>query len=194
MEQARGPYDRPLPETLGLVAGNIQLNLRQYLVNHFVLAPVLIWAGHTPIRQGDAPSLPAPARYAIWGTELLLLALAVWQALVMLTQPTNRGELPPLREARPPLARLHPPSVFDKDNANRQRSAEAPANVARDGGLAALALSFVGIVVFLTAIHVIIAVDERFTTPALGLIGVFAGARAARLVRARQHVAVGYAG
>jgi hypothetical protein len=55
-------------------------------------------------------------------------------------------------------------------------------------------LSFLGIVVFLTAMHVIIAVDERFTTPALGLIGVFAGARAAQLVRARQRVAVRYAG
>ncbi|MBV9169479.1 MAG: hypothetical protein JOZ81_05280, partial [Chloroflexi bacterium] len=55
MEQARGPYERPLGETLPLAAQNVQLNLRQYLVNHLVLAPVLIWAGHTPLRQADAP-------------------------------------------------------------------------------------------------------------------------------------------
>src|SRR5262249_7972681 len=53
MEQARGPYERPLGETLSLAAGNVELNLRQYLVNHLVQAPILIWAGRTPVRQGD---------------------------------------------------------------------------------------------------------------------------------------------
>jgi hypothetical protein len=42
-------------------------------------------------------------------------------------------------------------------------------------------------------VHVLIAVDERFTPPALPLIGLFAGARLALLVRARQRLAVGYA-
>ena len=77
MEQSRGPYERPLLETLGLMAGNIQLNTRQYLVNHIVLAPILIWAGHTPVRQADAPRLPASVRYLIWGAELALLLLAL---------------------------------------------------------------------------------------------------------------------
>jgi 4-amino-4-deoxy-L-arabinose transferase-like glycosyltransferase len=147
MEQARGPYERPLAETLGLVAGNVQLNLRQYLVNHVVLAPILIWAGHTPVRQADASRLPSSARYVIWGAELLLLLLALWQAI--------RG----LREA----------DTF------------------------AIGLSFLGVVLFLTAVHVIIAVDERFTTPALPLVGLFAGARIAQLLGARQRVAVGFA-
>jgi hypothetical protein len=147
MEQARGPYERPLPETLGLMAGNIQLNLRQYLVNHLVLAPALIWAGHTPVRQADAPNLPASGRYAMWAAELLLLILALWQAVVAL------------------------------------RSRET----------AALGTSFLAVVVFLTAVHTVIAVDERFTTPALPLIGLLAGARIALLLRARQRVAVSYA-
>jgi 4-amino-4-deoxy-L-arabinose transferase-like glycosyltransferase len=149
MEQARGPYERPLPETLGLVAGNIQLNLRQYLVNHAVLAPILIWAGHTPVRQADATRLPSSMRYLIWGAELVLLVLAVWQAI--------RG--------------------------------------LRDEATLALSLSFLGVVLFLTGVHVIIGVDERFTTPALPLVGLFAGARLAQLVGARQRVvAVRYAG
>jgi hypothetical protein len=147
MEQARGPYERPLLETLGLVAGNIQLNLRQYLVNHAVLAPILIWAGHTPVRQADAPRLPSSARYVIWAAEIALLVLAIWQAV--------RG--------------------------------------LRDNDTRAMSLSFLGVVVFLTVVHVVIAVDERFTTPALPLIGLFAGARVAQLLRARQRVAVGYA-
>ena len=138
MQQARGPYERPLGETLGLAAGNVQLNLRQYLVNHLVLAPVLIWAGHTPVRQADVPHLPASGRYAIWAAELALLALALWQAILAL-----RGD------ARRPTA--------------------------------ALALSFVAVVVFLTVVHVVIAVDERFTTPALPLVGLLAGARLASL-------------
>jgi hypothetical protein len=149
MEQARGPYERPVAETLGLVAGNIQLNARQYTVNHLALAPVLIWAGHTPVRQADAPRLPASARYVIWGTELLLLMLALWQSALALRQP--------------------------------------------DPAVLALGLSFLAIVLFLTVVHIVIAVDERFTTPALPLIGVFAGARMGQLLRARRQVAVGYA-
>jgi hypothetical protein len=147
MEQARGPYERPLLETLGLAWGNIQLNARQYLVNHAVLAPVLIWAGHTPVRQADAPHLPASARYAIWAAELGLLLLALWQA----------------------VRALRDPDTF------------------------ALGLSFLGVVLFLTAVHIVIAVDERFTTPALPLVGLFAGARLAQLSHARPRVAVGYA-
>jgi hypothetical protein len=138
MQQARGPYERPLGETLGLAVGNVRLNPRQYLVNHLVLAPVLIWAGHTPVRQADAPHLPASGRYAIWAAELARLALALWQAVLAL-----------------------------RDDARRPS--------------AALALSLVAVVVFLTAVHIVIAVDERFTTPALPLVGVLAGARLAGL-------------
>jgi hypothetical protein len=147
MEQARGPYERPLGETLGMAAENIRLNLRQYMVNHLVLAPVLIWAGHTPVRQADAPRLPSSARYAIWAAELALLLLALWQA-VRSVGDSSRG---------------------------------------------ALALSLLGVVVFLSAVHILIAVDERFTTPALPLIGLFAGVRLAELVGSRQRVAVRYA-
>jgi 4-amino-4-deoxy-L-arabinose transferase-like glycosyltransferase len=147
IEQTRGPYERPLFETLSLAAGNVQLNLRQYLVNHVVLAPILIWAGRTPVRQADAPRLPSSARYLIWAAEIALLLLAVWQAV--------RG--------------------------------------LRDEDTLAMSLSFLGVVAFLTAVHVVIGVDERFTTPALPLIGLFAGARVAQLLRARQPVAVGYA-
>jgi hypothetical protein len=148
MEQARGPYERPLGETIQLASDNIRLNLRQYLVNHFALAPILIWAGHTPVRQGDVASLPSSARYLIWAAELALLLLALWQGVLAL----------------------------------------------RDRRTVALALSFLGIVLFLTAVHVVIAVDERFTIPALPLVGLFAGARLALLVRARKTLAVGYAG
>jgi hypothetical protein len=144
MEQSRGPYERPLPETLSLASENIRLNLRQYLVNHVVLAPVLIWAGRTPIRQADTPRLPTSARYLIWAAELALLLLAVWQAVR---------------------------ALWDEETF-------------------ALSLSFLAVVLFLTAVHVIIAVDERFTTPALPLIGLFAGARIAELVRARQRFPV----
>jgi hypothetical protein len=147
MEQVRGPYERPLPETLGLAWGNIQLNVRQYLVNHAVLAPLLIWAGHTPVRQADAPHLPSSARYAIWAAEFLLLLLALWQTVRALRDPETFG----------------------------------------------LSVSFLCVVLFLTAVHVVIAVDERFTTPALPLVGLFAGARIASLSRARQRVVVGYA-
>jgi 4-amino-4-deoxy-L-arabinose transferase-like glycosyltransferase len=147
MEQARGPYERPLPETVGLAWGNIQLNSRQYLVNHVVLAPLLIWAGHTPVRQADAPHLPSSARYVIWGAEVVLLLLALWQAALAL----------------------------------------------RDADTFGLGVSFLSIVLFVTAVHVIIAVDERFTTPALPLVGLFAGARIANLLGARQPVAIRYA-
>ena len=41
--------------------------------------------------------------------------------------------------------------------------------------------------------YFVIAVDERFTTPALPLIGLFAGARISDLVGRRQAVAVRYA-
>lgn len=157
MEQARGPYERPIPETLGLMAGNIQLNTRQYLVNHVVLAPALIWVGHTPLRQADAPHLPSLGRYVLWGGQLVLLALAVWQAVatLMWSSPATHG-------------------------------------MTRNGA-SALALSFLAVVVFLTLVHTIIAVDDRFTTPALPLVGLFAGVRAASALRARGHLAVGYA-
>jgi hypothetical protein len=154
MEQARGPYERPLGDTLSLAFGNIQLNARQYLTNHLLLAPVLIWAGHTPVRQADAAHLPASGRYLIWGAELALLALALWQAV--------RG--------LGPVARL-----------------------TREEPSLSLSLSFLAIVAFLTAVHILIAVDERFTTPALGLVGVFAAGRLSELVRSRQSAAVRYA-
>jgi hypothetical protein len=147
MEQARGPYELPLAQTLGLALGNIQLNLRQYLVNHLAQAPILIWAGHTPVRQADAPHLPTTARYLIWASELALVLLALWQAVRSLADSDTR----------------------------------------------ALGAGFLAVVVFLTAVHVVIAVDERFTTPALPLVGLFAGSRLAELVRGRQAAAVRYA-
>ena len=156
MEQARGPYERPLGETLSLALGNIQLNLRQYLVNHFVLAPVLIWAGHTPLRQADVPHLPASGRYAIWGAELALVLLALWQAVLTLRTASLRPE-----------------------------SMQQPEGM--------LAFSFLVIVGFLSAVHLVIAVDERFTTPALPLIGIFAGGRLASLLHSRQAAAVRFA-
>jgi hypothetical protein len=149
MEQVRGPYELPLGETLSLAIGNIQLNLRQYLVNHLVLAPVLIWAGRTPVRQADAPNLPASSRYAIWGAELILVLLSLWGAVGLLLQ-SSRAE-------------------------------------------ATFAVSFLAMAIFLTLVHVLIAVDERFTTPALPLVGVFAGGRLATLVASRQPAKVGFA-
>jgi 4-amino-4-deoxy-L-arabinose transferase-like glycosyltransferase len=147
MEQARGPYELPLGETFTLALGNVELNWRQYLVNHLVEAPILIWAGRTPVRQGDAPHLPASGRYAIWASELVLLTLALWQGVRALREPDARG----------------------------------------------LAASFLAITAFLTVVHIVLAVDERFTTPALLLIGVFAGGRLAELVRGRQAAAVEFA-
>ncbi len=81
MEQARGPYDRPTSEALALAAGNIRLEPGRILVNHLVVAPVLIWVGRTPLRQADLPLLPSPARYLLWGLQLVLLVVAVWQAV-----------------------------------------------------------------------------------------------------------------
>jgi 4-amino-4-deoxy-L-arabinose transferase-like glycosyltransferase len=147
MEQARGPYELPLGQTFSLALGNVELNWRQYLVNHVVEAPILIWAGRTPVRQGDAPHLPASGRYAIWASELVLLALALWQAARALHEPDARG----------------------------------------------LAASFLAIFAFLTLVHVVLAVDERFTTPALLLVGLFAGSRLSELVRGRQAAAVEFA-
>jgi 4-amino-4-deoxy-L-arabinose transferase-like glycosyltransferase len=144
MEQARGPYERPLAETLSLAFDNVRLNLRQYAVNHLLLAPVLIWAGRTPVRQADVGSVPSSARYVLWAAELALVLLALWEAV--------RG----LR--------------------------------ARDRR--ALSASFLAVVLFLTAVHVVIAVDERFTTPALPLVGLFAGARLAELGALRRAVPV----
>jgi 4-amino-4-deoxy-L-arabinose transferase-like glycosyltransferase len=131
MEQARGPYERPLGETLSMAAENVRLNLRQYLVNHFLLAPVLIWAGHTPVRQADVASVPSVVRYGLWGLQLVVLLLALWQAFLSVRDPRQR----------------------------------------------ALSLAFLGVVAFLSAVHLLIAVDDRFTIPALPLVGTFAGAR-----------------
>jgi hypothetical protein len=141
MEQARGPYDLPLSETLGLAADNIRLNTRQYLVNHLVLAPVLIWAGRTPVRQADAAHLPASGRYLIWAAEAALVLLALWQGFIGLR---------------------------------------------RGGETTAISLAFLAVVAFLTLVHILIGVDERFTTPALPLIGLFAGARLSLVLPARR--------
>jgi 4-amino-4-deoxy-L-arabinose transferase-like glycosyltransferase len=191
MEQSRGPYERPLPETLGLAAGNVQLNARQYLVNHVVLAPILIWAGHTPVRQSDATRLPASARYAIWGSEFLLLVLALWQAVLAL----RARPLAPLAPGR--VSNQVPQGVSSAGADGRRTTRESEGidwPTAERLASVALGLSFLAVVLFLTAVHIVIAVDERFTTPALPLVGLFAGARIAQLVRARQRVAVGYAG
>src|SRR6185436_7322163 len=105
----------------------------------------LIWAGHTPVRQADAPAVPSTARYAIWSAELALVLLGLWQGVLAVRNPRTL----------------------------------------------ALGLSFLGIVLFLTAVHVVIAVDERFTIPALPLVGMFAGARLALLFpRARTTLSV----
>ncbi|MBV9356767.1 MAG: glycosyltransferase family 39 protein [Chloroflexi bacterium] len=130
MEQARGPYDRPVSEALALAAGNVRLEPVRILLNHLVVAPVLIWAGRTPLRQADVPLLPSPARYLLWGLQLMLLGVALWQAV---------------RALRPPETN-------------------------------ALALAFLASLTFLTLLHSLIAVDERFTAPALPLVMTFAGA------------------
>ena len=199
MEQARGPYERPLAETVSLAIGNVKLNWRQYLVNHFVLAPVLIWAGHTPVRQADAPHLPASGRYAIWAAEFAMFAVAVWQA-VRVFAPAGQ---PLAALARDPRADMDPAEgspIGGWQRRDRAASGE-PTDNASDGwpaasvddGTRVLAVSFLAVVAFLTLVHVLIAVDERFTTPALPLVGVFAAARAAGLVRGRRAVAVRYA-
>jgi hypothetical protein len=127
-------------ETLSLAAENIRLNTRQYLVNHLVLAPVLIWAGRTPVRQADSARLPASARYLVWAAEAALVLLAIWQAITGLSR----------RETT------------------------------------AISLAFLAVFAFLTLVHILIGVDERFTTPALPLIGLFAGARLSLLLAARR--------
>jgi 4-amino-4-deoxy-L-arabinose transferase-like glycosyltransferase len=136
MEQARGPYERLLGETLALAAGNVRLMPGQYLVNHALVAPILIWVGRTPLRQSDLASLPTSARYVLWGLQLVLLLLAVWQAARSLRRPRTTP----------------------------------------------LGLAFLGALAFLTLLHVLVAVDERFTAPALPLAMTFAGAAAAALV------------
>ena len=192
MQQARGPYERPLGETLGLALGNVQLNLRQYLVNHLVLAPVLIWAGHTPVRQADAPHLPASARYALWAAELALLALALWQALLAMRGSVRGSSAVDQVGSSGPVWRPAERSASAASGApgGAGRVAFAP-HAGWPAGeslalrmpqpAAAIGLSFIAIALFLTAVHILIAVDERFTTPALPLVGLLAGARLASL-------------
>ncbi|HEX8968370.1 MAG TPA: glycosyltransferase family 39 protein [Chloroflexota bacterium] len=178
MQQARGPYERPMAETLGLALGNIQLNLRQYLVNHLVLAPVLIWAGHTPVRQADAPRLPATGRYAIWAAEMALLGLALWQAIAGLAGARASAETPG-SHAGPgqSLSEVRPTATCAENRLlGRTSRGEADTRAVR-----ALSVTFLVIVAFLTAVHILIAVDERFTIPALPLVGLFAGARLSSL-------------
>ncbi len=140
VSQARGPYERPIGETLSLATENVRLTPRQFLVNHFVLAPVLIWAGHTPLRQADVATLPGSLRWTLWGTQLFLVLLALWQAWRLLR----------VREA------------------------------------AALGLTFFALFAFLTGTHVLFAVDDRFTVPALPLVQVLAGLGIAALVARRD--------
>lgn len=134
MEDVRGPYDRPLGLTLQMAVGNIRLDTRQWLVNHFLEAPVLIWIGHTPVRQSDASRVPTAARLALWLLQAVLLALALKEAV----------------------------------QAVRSRCAPA------------LGLAFLGVGLSLTAVHILIAVDDRFTVPALPLIMLLAGVALAR--------------
>ncbi len=91
MEQARGPYDRPASEALALAAGNVRLEPGRILVNHLLVAPVLIWVGRTPLRQADLPLLPSAARYVLWGVQLALLVVALWQAVRALRQPSTNA-------------------------------------------------------------------------------------------------------
>ncbi|MBI4494133.1 MAG: glycosyltransferase family 39 protein [Chloroflexi bacterium] len=140
MAQLRGPYDLPLEQALPAALENVRLNLPQYLVNHFALAPVLIWSARTPVRQADMDALPRWARWALWGVQLGLVALALWQAVRAFR---SRRALP-------------------------------------------LALSFLGVWLFLTLVHVLISVDERFTVPALPLVLMLAGARVADMLAPRS--------
>lgn len=135
MEQVRGPYVRPLGETLQLATENARLIGPRFLVNHLVLAPVLIWGARTPVRQADVPLIPAPGRWLMWGAQLALLAAALWQAGRALRRQETFG----------------------------------------------LGLAFLGACGFLTLVHLFIGVDERFTSPALPLIQLLAGALAASL-------------
>ena len=56
-----------------------------------------------------------------------------------------------------------------------------------------LSLAFLSVMAFLTAVHVFVAVDDRFTVPALPLVGLFGGARVAELLAGRWRVAPAYA-
>lgn len=128
--QVRGPYVLPPDQTVQIAVGNIALQPRQFLVNHFVEAPFLIWAGHTPLRQSDANRLPTLLRWSFWGLQLALLLVALWQAIASLRTHQTR----------------------------------------------ALALTFLAVFAFLTALHILIAVDDRFTVPALPLSLLFSAA------------------
>lgn len=90
MAQARGSYDLPLDVAARESLENIRLNLPRYLVNHLVLAPVLIWAGHTPVRQADLQAVPSLARWALWAAQGLVVVGAVWQALRLVRDPRGR--------------------------------------------------------------------------------------------------------
>lgn len=128
MAQARGKYERPLGETLREAIENVRLNLPQYIYNHAVLAPVLIWAGHTPVRQADLAAIPSAVRWSLWLVQLAFVVAALWQA----------ARLPREHVAKP------------------------------------LSLVFLGVALFVTAVHVVIAVDDRFTVPVLPLVQFFA--------------------
>jgi hypothetical protein len=136
MSQTRGPYDRPMGETLQLALDNVRANPVQYTVNHVVLAPVLIWAGRTPVRDADLARVPSLVRWPLWGIQLAFVVLALWQAVRALG----------------------------------------------DRRLIAMSLAFLGTFAFLTVAHVLIAVDERFTRPALPLVQLFGGAGLAALL------------
>jgi len=87
----------------------------------------------------------------------VLLVLALWQAFASLRGPAGA------------------PMSYSGDGAGGSRAQGA------------LALSFLAIVLFLTLVHIVLAVDDRFTTPALPLVGLFAGARVAKLAAARRY-------
>jgi 4-amino-4-deoxy-L-arabinose transferase-like glycosyltransferase len=143
MAQTRAPYDLPLAEAIHLAFENTRLNPGQYVVNHFVLAPFLIWAGHTPVRQGDATTLPSFPRRVLWAVQFALVLAAAWQAVRALRNDRTR----------------------------------------------VLGLAFLGVASFLTAVHVLVAVDDRFTVPVLPLVGLLSGAWVAGLLAGQQGVA-----
>lgn len=62
---------------------------------------------------------------------------------------------------------------------------------ARRPPTAVLGQLFLGVFLLLTAIHVVVAIDERFTIPALALVQTFAGARLAGLLRRARTAPVG---
>lgn len=136
MSQTRGPYERPIFETLRLAAENVTMYPGPYLLNHLVKAPLLIWAGRNPVRQADVASVAPYARWGFWACQFALFLLGIWQA----------------------------------------------GSVLRDARLRVLGAVLLGTVGFLTAGHMLIAVDERFTMPALPLLQMFAGAAIASLL------------